>query len=157
MSYFTNTNISPQSSNPQLDFGFKSRALWTCVIVPKYQEYLIGHILPIQPLDWAQNSSKLILYPTFSIKWSNFKSYFGTRWTHVLVSTYHKTSITWNIQYSSKRVMHYINLSKNWENDLQNTTQNLQNDPNGFACDFWLLCCSILKLETDKAWKLRKP
>ena len=91
------------------EFGFESRALWICVIVPEYHEALIGYILPIQPLGWAQNSSKLIFYPTLSIQWSNFKSYSGTRWTHVLVSTYHETSITKNIQDSSKRVIHYIN------------------------------------------------
>ena len=105
MSYFTNTNISPQSSNPTAGFWIESRALWICVIVPEYHETLIGHILPIQPLGWAQNSSKLIFYP---IQWSNFKSYSGTRWTHVLVSIFHETSITKNIQYSSKRVIHYI-------------------------------------------------
>ena len=27
-----------------------------------------------------------------------------------------------------KRVIHYISITKNWENDLQNTTKNLQND-----------------------------
>ena len=27
-----------------------------------------------------------------------------------------------------KRVIHYMNITKNWENDLQNTTKNLQND-----------------------------
>ena len=100
-------NILPiQQSN----FGFEFGALWTYIVVPKYQEYLIGHILPIQLLDWAQNSSKLIFYPTLSIQWSNFKSYSGTRWSHVLVSIYHETSITKNIQYSSKRVIHYINV-----------------------------------------------
>ena len=53
----------------------------------------------------------------------------------VVVSTYHETSINKNIQYSSKRVINYINITKNQENDLQNTTKNLQNDPNGFAYD----------------------
>ena len=28
-----------------LDFGFESRALWTCVVVPTHQEILISHIL----------------------------------------------------------------------------------------------------------------
>ena len=55
---------------------------------------------------------------------------------HVIVSTYHETSITKNIQYSSTRIIHFLNITKNGENDLQNTAQNVQNDPNGFACDF---------------------
>ena len=42
----------------RLDFEFKSRTLWTCVIVPTHQEILIGHILTIQLFDWAQSSSK---------------------------------------------------------------------------------------------------
>ena len=49
--------------------------------------------------------------------------------------TYHETSITKNIQYSSKRVICYINITKNQENYLQNTTKNLENDPNGFIYD----------------------
>ena len=65
---------------------------------------------------------------------------------HVIVSTYHETSITKNIQYSSTRIIHFLNITKNGENDLQNTAQNVQNDPNGFACDFWLPCFAILKL-----------
>ena len=48
---------------------------------------------------------------------------------HVIVSTYHETSITKNIQYSSKRIIHFLNITKNGENDLQNTAQNVQNDP----------------------------
>ena len=56
---------------------------------------------------------------------------------HVIVSTYHETSFNKNIQYSSKRVINYINIIKNQENDLQNTTKNLQNDPNGFAYDLF--------------------
>ena len=54
---------------------------------------------------------------------------------HVVVSTYHETSFNKNIQYSSKRVINYINITKNQENDLQNATKNLQADPNGFAYD----------------------
>ena len=49
------------------------------------------HTLLIQPFDWAKNSSKPIFYPNLSIQWSNFKSEFSTRWTHVIVSTYHET------------------------------------------------------------------
>ena len=60
------------------------------------------------------------------------------------------------IQYSSKKVINYINITKNQENDLQNTTQNLQNDPNGFACDFWLFCFAILKLEINKIIRTQK-
>ena len=121
------------------DFGFKSKALWTCVVVPTHQEILIGHVLLIQLFDWAQNSSKPIFYPTILIQWSNFKSNCSTRWMRVVASTYHETSITKNIQYSSKRVISYINISKNRENYLQNTTKNLENDPNGFTYDL-LLC-----------------
>ena len=54
---------------------------------------------------------------------------------HVIASTYHETSIIKNTQYSSKRVIHYINITKNRENYLQNTTKNLENDPNGFTYD----------------------
>ena len=75
---------------------------------------------------------------------------------HVIVSTYHETSITKNIQYSSTRIIHFLNITKNGENDLQNTAQNVQNDPNGFACDFWLPCFAVLKLETDKSMKTEK-
>ena len=57
----------------------------------------------------------------------------------VIASTYHETSIAKNIQYSSKRVRRYINITKNRENYLQNTTKNLENDPNGFTYDL-LLC-----------------
>ena len=74
----------------------------------------------------------------------------------VILSTYHETSITKNIQYSSKRIIHFINITKNGENDLQNTAQNVENDPNGFACDFWLPCFAVLKLETDKSMKTEK-
>ena len=49
------------------NFGFESRALWTCVVVPTHQEILICHVLLIQPFDWAQNSSKPIFYPTIAI------------------------------------------------------------------------------------------
>ena len=140
----------------RLDFRFKSRTLWTCVIVPTHQEILIGHVLTIQPFDWAESSSNQIFYHTLSIQWSNFKSNYGIRWKHVVVSTYHETSITKNIQYSFKRVIYYINITKNWENDLKNTTQNLQNDHNGFVCDFWPPCFAILKLEIDKNMKIKK-
>ena len=127
MSYFTNTNISPHSSNPmvgfwiilpiqRLDFGFESKALWTCVVVPTHQEILIGHVLLIQPFDWAQNSSKLIFYLTFSIQWSNFKSDYGTRWMRV-ISAYNETSINKNIQYTdenmkSKKILKYWSIPK---------------------------------------------
>ena len=47
-----------------------------------------------------------------------------------------KLSIIKNIQYSSKRIIHFLNITKNGENDLEYTAQNVQNDPNGFACDF---------------------
>ena len=80
------------------DFGFESRALWICVVVPTHQEILIDHVLLIQPFDWVQNSSKPIFYPTLSIQWTIFKSNYGTRWTSV-ISAYNKTSITKNIQY----------------------------------------------------------
>ena len=53
----------------------------------------------------------------------------------VVVSTYHETSINKNIQYSSKKAIKYIHLTQNRETDLQNASQNLQNDPNGFAYD----------------------
>ena len=102
------------------DFRFESKTLWTSVVVPTHQEILIGHILLIQPFDWAQNSSKPIFYPTILIQWSNFKSNSGTRWMHVIASTYHETSITKNIQYSSKKVICYINITKNRESYLQN-------------------------------------
>ena len=105
-----------QSNGQILDLG--SKALWTCVILLEHQEISIDHILSIQPFDWAQNLSKPIFYPTLSIQWSNFKSDSGTRWTHVIVSTYHETSITKNIQYSSKRIIHFINIIKNGENEL---------------------------------------
>ena len=121
------------------DFGFKSKALWTCVVVPTHQEILFGHVLLTQPFDWDQNLSKPIFYPTILIQWSNFKSNYGTRWMRVIASTYHETSIAKNIQYSSKRVRRYINITKNRENYLQNTTKNLENDPNGFTYDL-LLC-----------------
>lgn len=97
---------------------------------------MIGHVLPIQPFNRAKNLSKPIFYPILSIKWSNFKFDSDTRWTRVIVSTYHEISITKNIQYSSKKIIHFIKISKNGENDLKNTAQNVQNDPNGFACDF---------------------
>ena len=94
------TSLSPISHNilpiQRLDFGFKSRALWTCVVVPTHQEILIGHVLLIQQFDWAQNSSKPIFYPTLSIHWSNFKSNYSIRWTHV-VFAYNEISINKNI------------------------------------------------------------
>ena len=68
-----------QSNSQILDSG--SRALWTCVILLEQPKILIDHVLPIQLFDWAQKSSKPILYPTISIQWSNFKSKSGTRWT----------------------------------------------------------------------------
>ena len=140
----------------QLDFWFKSRTLWTCVIVPIHQEILIGHVLTIQPFDWAQSSSKQIFYHTLSIQWWNFKTDYGIKWKHVVESTYHETSITKNIQYSFKIVIYFIKITKNWENYLKITTQNLQNDHNGFVCDFWLPCFAILKPETDKNMKIKK-
>ena len=94
------------------NFGFKSKALWTCV-VPTHQEILIGHVLLIQPFDWVQYSSKPIFYPTILIQWSNVKSNSSTKWMHVIASTYYETSIAKNIQYSSKRVIRYINITKN--------------------------------------------
>ena len=37
-----------------------------------------------------------------------------------------------------KRVIHYISITKNWENDLQNTTKKTYKmTSNGFAYDFW--------------------
>ena len=120
------------------DFEFEYKALWTCVVVPTHQEILIGYVLLIQPFDWVQNSSKPIFYPTILIQWSNFKFDSGTRWMRVVACTYHETSITKNIQYSSKRVICYINITKNQENYLQNTTKNLENDLNGFTYDLWL-------------------
>ena len=110
------------------------------------------------PTVWLSSKfiKKKIFYHTLSIQWSNFKSDYGIRWKHVVVSTYHETSITTNIQYSFKRVIYYINITKNWENDLKNTTQNLQNGHKGFVCDFWLPCFAILKLEIDKNTKIKK-
>ena len=109
------------------------------------------------PTIWLSSKFiKPIFYPTLSIQWSNFKSVSGIRWTCVIVSTFHETSITKNIQYSSKRIIHFINITKNGENDLEYTAQNVQNDPNGFACDFWLPCFAIWKLETDKSMKIEK-
>ena len=94
------TSLTPISHNilpiQRLDFGFKSRALWTCVVVPTHQEILIGHVLQIQPFAWAQNSSQPIFYPTLSIHWSNFKSNYSIRWTHV-VFAYNEISINKNI------------------------------------------------------------
>ena len=116
--------------------------------------------------DWSRSHNltiwlstkfiKKIFYHTLSIQWSNFISDYGIRWKRVVISTYHETSITKNIQYSLKRVIYYINITKNWKNDLKNTTQNLQNDHNGFVCDFWQFCFAILKLETDKNIKIKK-
>ena len=141
----------------QLDFGFKSRKLWTCVIVPTHQEILIGHVFTIQLFDWARSSSKQIFYHTLSIQWSNFKSDYGIRWKRVVVSTYHETSITKNIQYSFKRVIYYINITKNWENDLK------KHNPKSTKWQMTIMDLyvtfdfAILKLETDKNIKSRKP
>ena len=72
---------------------------------------------------------------------------------HVVVSTYHETSINKKIQYSSKRVINYINITKNWENNLQNTKK---------ACKITLIYLhmtfdfAIFKLETDKGIKTQK-
>ena len=52
-----------------------------------------------------------------------------------------------------KKVIHYINITKNQENNMQNTTKNLQNDLNGFAYDFDF---ATLKLEIDKSIKTKK-
>ena len=59
------------------NFGIESRAFWTYVVVPTYQEILIGYFLLIQPFDWAHNSSKPIFYSTISIQWSNLTFDFG--------------------------------------------------------------------------------
>ena len=80
-----------QSNSQILDSG--SRALWTCVILLEQPKILIDHVLPIQLFDWAQKSSKPILYPTLSIQWSNFKSKSGTRWTLSLYPP------SWNFKY----------------------------------------------------------
>ena len=80
----------------RLDFGFESKALRTCVVVPTQEEILIGNVPIIQPFDWAQNYSKPKFYPTLSIQWLNSKSNYDTRWMRV-VSAYYKTSITKNI------------------------------------------------------------
>ena len=52
-----------------------------------------------------------------------------------------------------KKVIHYINITTNQENNMQNTTKNLQNDLNGFAYDFDF---ATLKLEIDKSIKTKK-
>ena len=121
----------------RLHFGFKSRALRSCVIVPTQEEILIGHVLLIQPFDWVQNSSNPIFYPTLWIQWSNFKSNCDTRWTRV-VSVYNETSITFiSNTLLIMRVTYYINITKNWENDMQNTAKIRQNDLE-WIC-IWLL------------------
>ena len=71
----------------------------------------------------------------------------------VIVSTYHETSITKYIQYPSKRVIRYINITKNRENYLQNTTKNLENDPMDLHMTYDF---AILKLEIDKSIKTKK-
>ena len=100
LSDYCHTSLTPISHNilpiQWFDFGFNSRALWTCVVVPTHQEILIGHVLQIQPFAWAQNSSQPIFYPTLSIQWSNFKSNYNIRWTHV-VFAYNEISINKNI------------------------------------------------------------
>ena len=52
-----------------------------------------------------------------------------------------------------KRVIHYKSITNNRENDLQNTTKNLQNDLEYLQMTFDF---AILKLEIDKNMKTKK-
>ena len=53
----------------------------------------------------------------------------------------------------SKSVIHYISITKNSENDTQNTTKNLQNDLEWICMTFDF---ALLELETDKNMKTKK-
>ena len=124
-----------------------------CTNTPRNFDWSCSH----NPTVWfSLKFIKTNIYHTLSIQWSNVKYDYGTRWKCVVISTYHESLVTKNIQYSFKRAIYYKNITKNWENDPTNTTQNLQNDHNGFVCDFWLPCFAILKLEIDKNMKIKK-